>query len=515
MPVSDSPVSDSDDDDDHSQRSSSQVVLEEDPTGRYLKYDDVLFQAPFIEAFRGYDHEEGLDVAWYEFRRDYVRPNSESEALQQEAILAISHSNIMRIHRHWLSEDEDLFIYVTDYFASSGSLQKFVNSGTAASRRVKTVKSWSRQILEGVAYLHSHHPPICHGGISISTTYISANSGAIKLCSPLRAFLSRGRSEANASLATMAPELCGPTYDEKIDVYAFGMVMLEIITGRKPYTECSTQRELLNKLSLGCLPNILTRVRHPGARSFLQCCLRPAEQRASAAELLEHWFLVAAEGDTDTVEDALLRLSSGTLGASPECSPLSPRSMERSAIVHASPPRPQSAEEEAQRPATSTAFEVVKVAAAQSFRVLRLVARLTLGGMCKEIQLEFRLNDDTCKDIAEELVEEFAEEFPELRRCAVSDIIEKAILAADVQARGCCKERWESGQCFCSRSSIDHDDERCHAAEAVVDEVAVYKKLDGLVIRQEEELRRIAEIQQRHLEETQQAVAACAHLYRR
>ena len=36
----------------------------------------------------------------------------------------------------------------------------------------------------------------------------------------------------------MAPELYDEQYDEKVDVYAFGMCVLEMVTSEYPYSEC-------------------------------------------------------------------------------------------------------------------------------------------------------------------------------------------------------------------------------------------------------------------------------------
>ena len=36
----------------------------------------------------------------------------------------------------------------------------------------------------------------------------------------------------------MAPEIYHGNYDTKVDIYAFGMCILEIVTGMKPFCEC-------------------------------------------------------------------------------------------------------------------------------------------------------------------------------------------------------------------------------------------------------------------------------------
>ena len=54
----------------------------------------------------------------------------------------------------------------------------------------------------------------------------------------------------------MAPELYEEFYTEKVDIYAFGMCMLEMVTKERPYSECVNAAQvkmieipLVNKLS--------------------------------------------------------------------------------------------------------------------------------------------------------------------------------------------------------------------------------------------------------------------------
>lgn len=47
----------------------------------------------------------------------------------------------------------------------------------------------------------------------------------------------------------MAPELYDENYDERVDIYSFGMCMLEMFTLEYPYSECKNAAQIFKKVS--------------------------------------------------------------------------------------------------------------------------------------------------------------------------------------------------------------------------------------------------------------------------
>ncbi len=47
----------------------------------------------------------------------------------------------------------------------------------------------------------------------------------------------------------MAPEMYDEHYDEAVDVYAFGMCMLEMATSEYPYKECSNAAQIYRRVT--------------------------------------------------------------------------------------------------------------------------------------------------------------------------------------------------------------------------------------------------------------------------
>ena len=64
--------------------------------------------------------------------------------------------------------------------------------------------------------------------------------------------LSTNKCAAQSVIGTpefMAPEMYDEKYDEFVDIYAFGMVMLEMATSEYPYSECTGPAQIYKKVN--------------------------------------------------------------------------------------------------------------------------------------------------------------------------------------------------------------------------------------------------------------------------
>ncbi|KAG0294179.1 hypothetical protein BGZ97_005140 [Linnemannia gamsii] len=177
---------------------------------------------------------------------------------------------------------------------SSGTLKQYLKKTLKGALKPKVVKSWCRQILQGLAYLHTHSPPIIHRDLKCDNIFINGNNGQLKI-GDLGLAVVRHRTHVSSVLGTpefMAPELYDEKYDEKVDIYAFGMCVLEMVTKDYPYAECTNQAQIYRKVSQGIKPQALEHVQDPEIREFIDRCLdHDATTRPSAQELLDSDFL--------------------------------------------------------------------------------------------------------------------------------------------------------------------------------------------------------------------------------
>jgi WNK lysine deficient protein kinase len=126
-----------------------------------------------------------------------------------------------------------------------------VNDSNEVVNGILSFCSWCGQILDGLNYLHTHSPPMWHRALRCETVFISGNVSVVKIGALETAQLLEHFAPAELHVAPEfdAPELTtesAPAPD-KVDVYAFGMTVLQMFTYDYPYSEvcacCAAKRK--------------------------------------------------------------------------------------------------------------------------------------------------------------------------------------------------------------------------------------------------------------------------------
>ncbi|CAM0152455.1 unnamed protein product [Urochloa decumbens] len=273
----------------------SNGYVETDPTGRYGRFDELLGKGAMKSVYRGFDEERGVEVAWNQASLcDVLRTPGAVERMYSEVQLlgTLRHDSIIGFHASWVDLPRRSFNFITELF-SSGTLRSYRLRYPRVSLRA--VRSWARQILRGLAYLHAHN--VIHRDLKCDNIFVNGHQGQVKIGDlGLAAVLREAGQAAHSVIGTpefMAPEMYDEEYDERVDVYSFGMCMLEMLTVEYPYSECSNPAQIYKKVTAGKLPEAFYRIKDDDARRFIgRCLVFKASMRPSAAELLLDPFLL-------------------------------------------------------------------------------------------------------------------------------------------------------------------------------------------------------------------------------
>ncbi|KAI4317822.1 hypothetical protein L6164_025659 [Bauhinia variegata] len=267
--------------------------VEVDPSGRYGRYNEILGKGASKTVYRAFDEYEGIEVAWNQVKLyDFLKNPEDLERLYCEIHLlkTLNHKNIMKFYTSWVDTANRHINFVTEMF-TSGTLRQY----RLKHRRVniRAVKHWCRQILEGLLYLHSRNPPVIHRDLKCDNIFINGNQGEVKIGDLGLAAILR-KSSAACCVGTpefMAPEVYEEDYNELVDIYSFGMCILEMVTFEYPYSECANPAQIYKKVVSGKKPESLYKVQDPEVRQFVEKCLATVSLRLSAKELLKDHFL--------------------------------------------------------------------------------------------------------------------------------------------------------------------------------------------------------------------------------
>ncbi|KAJ8449676.1 hypothetical protein Cgig2_001332 [Carnegiea gigantea] len=342
-------------------------IVERDPTGRYVRTAEILGDGATKTVYKAFDEVDGIEVAWnrIELSEDILKSGKKLEKLCAEAELlkSLKHENVIRLYRE---------------------KHKHLD--------IKVIKKWATQILKGLDYLHSHNPPIAHRDLKCENIFVNGNSGEVTI-GDLGLATVLEHATAHTFIGTpefMAPEMYEDNYDQRVDIYSFGMCMLQMVTRKLPYSECKNQAQVFKKVISGIKPAAISKVTDPQVREFIDKCLAPVSERSSASDLLKDPFLAFGDSGIATCSPSLAE------------SVCSSSSSPTSHHTCSSPPPVE------QLKVAVTEMNTFKLAGTMKDKdsISMALWIADLGGEAKRIDFVFLLQNDTLLSVTEEMVNE-------------------------------------------------------------------------------------------------------------
>lgn len=225
--------------------------------------------------------------------------NRDKERILEEIKLyeQLDHPNVLKMIKAWRNKNKDEVVMITELMTSS--LKEYIHRNSERPR-LKVIKNWCKSILKALEYFHSRNPPVIHRDMKCDNIFISSSNAEIRI-GDLGFSTTLKESHLRSQVGTpyfMAPEMYEERYGTGVDIYSFGLCVIEMCTLSTPYSECKNQSALLSKLRALQKPEAFELIQDEEVKDFISLCILPAEQRPTASELLKHNFLKIQEEDT-------------------------------------------------------------------------------------------------------------------------------------------------------------------------------------------------------------------------
>ena len=137
-------------------------VVESSPKGRFARFNRKLGAGSYKIVYLGFDNDTGREVAWNVIAFTHMS-KTERKRITEEINIAktLDHARIMQFVNAWINKTKEEVVFITER-VTGGSLRSYT-SRLGKALKVKIVRMWSNQILQGLLYLHTHQPnPVIH-----------------------------------------------------------------------------------------------------------------------------------------------------------------------------------------------------------------------------------------------------------------------------------------------------------------------------------------------------------------
>eukprot|EP00742_Colponemidia_sp_Colp-10_P008943 GILJ01009717.1.p1 GENE.GILJ01009717.1~~GILJ01009717.1.p1 ORF type:complete len:625 (-),score=66.37 GILJ01009717.1:106-1980(-) len=282
-----------------------------DVTQIELSSSDKIGSGANADVYKAYFGEEQVAVKKF-FCKELTSELAISYMREIEILSSIRHPNIISMYGVCLSPPN---VCLVMEYAPQGSLFHVL----AVRMQILPLDMKTRFILDavkGLAFLHSHQPPIVHGDIK-SLNMLIDSEGVLKLADFGESRFVELESESQVSYVMTgtahwtAPEVFHhqrPTMAS--DVYSIGMVIWEIWTGSQPFVNVETNEGIISMVIRGIRPELPDDMPQPLAALVADCWLECAADRPTAnaiVQAIEEMEFVSSSLQQQRVKDVTRR----------------------------------------------------------------------------------------------------------------------------------------------------------------------------------------------------------------
>nr|GMC65872.1 serine/threonine-protein kinase STY17-like [Ipomoea batatas] len=256
---------------------------------RLLKFENKVASGTFGDLYKGTYCSQ--DVAIKVLKAEHLNVDMLKEFSQEVFIMRkIRHKNVVQFIGACTRQPN---LCIVTEFMSRGSVYSFLHK-QKGNFKLPTLLKVAIDVSKGMSYLHQNK--IIHRDLKTANLLMDEH-GVVKVADFGVARVQAQTGVMTAETGTyrwMAPEVIEhKPYDHKADVFSFGIVVWELLTGEIPYAFLTPLQAALGVVQQGLRPTV-PKDTHPKIVELLEKCWQPdPNQRPEFSEILEILLRIA------------------------------------------------------------------------------------------------------------------------------------------------------------------------------------------------------------------------------
>ena len=211
-------------------------------------------------------------------------------AREVDMMYKIRHPNIVRLYTHF---EDETNCYIALEYIKKGNLYSYTQSMPNKVLDAATTAHFVVDLISSLYYLHNMNPPIIHRDIKPENLLVG-NNGQLKLTDFGGSNYLEGGNVRYTTCGTQiyhSPEmLLKKGYDTRVDIWAIGILIFELMVGRPPFKsdgQHSMEDNIVHlRINWPSTMNLL-------AKNLVSKLLKlEPDQRLTLKEILEHQFIL-------------------------------------------------------------------------------------------------------------------------------------------------------------------------------------------------------------------------------